>query len=392
MSADSPGSPTPAVAFLTQRLTAGGAERQLLRLAEGLAARGTRVTVIAFRGEAAAAEALTARGVAVRLMGQRRRRDLPRTVARIAGALRVDRPQVLHSYLPVANVLGVLFKALVPGLRLVWGVRSAAMPLDAYDRLSRLSYRLESWLADRADRVIVNSEAGARDLIDRRGFPAGRVAVVRNGIDTDRFAPDPAAGRALRRQLGVPEAAPLIALVGRVDPVKDHAGFLEAGVRMRAARPDLHLLCVGRGPADAEAELAERAAALGLDDRLHWLDWQDEMAAVYSAATVLCSTSLSEGFSNVIAEAMACGTPAAVTDVGDSSAIVDDLGRTVAPGDPAAMAAAALALLERVADDPEGTMVACRARIAARFSIDRLVAETEAVLRAVDDPRPASGA
>jgi glycosyltransferase involved in cell wall biosynthesis len=200
---------------------------------------------------------------------------------------------------------------------------------------------------------------------------------VPNGIDTNRFRPDAAGRERLRAEWGVPPLAPLVGIVARLDPMKDHDTFLGAASRLAARLPSVHFVAVGGGAPAYERSLRQRAAALGLENRLHWAGPRDDMPAVYSAIATAASTSVGEGFPNAVAEAMACGTACVVTNAGDSAWIVGDLGEVVPPRDPQALCEA----WARVVDAGEGWPSAeRRSRIVEMFSVERLVADTERLL------------
>jgi len=121
--------------------------------------------------------------------------------------------------------------------------------------------------------------------------------------------------------------------------------------------------------------------SLGLTNQLIWAGARDNMPAVYSALDIASSSSsYGEGFSNAIAEAMACGVPCVVTDVGDSALIVGDTGGVVAPGDHNALAAAIQHLVDLPAKERCALGEACRARVVSEFGIDRLIQRTEQAL------------
>jgi glycosyltransferase involved in cell wall biosynthesis len=120
---------------------------------------------------------------------------------------------------------------------------------------------------------------------------------------------------------------------------------------------------------------------LGLTNRLIWVGSREDMPAVYSALDIASSSSsFGEGFSNSIAEAMACGVPCVVTDVGDSAFIVGDTGSIVSPGDHRALATAMLSLIDLPPEKRRVMGEACRARIVSEFGMDKLVQHSEQVL------------
>lgn len=380
MSLCSPVYPIPeTILFLARSLDRGGAERQLVVLASGLARRGHAVAVAVFFGGGVYEAELAAAGVRVINLGKQGRWDILAFLNRLVRLVRKECPDVLHSYLGVPNILAVVLKPFLPGTRIVWGVRASNMDLSRYDWLSRLAYVLERRLARFSDRIIANSHAGKRHAVEN-GFPEDKIFVIPNGIDTEYFRFDPEGRRQVRLAWGVGEDEILVGLAARLDPMKDHSVFLEAASRIARERREVRFVCVGGGPADYAEALKQRAAALSLTNQLIWVGARDDMPAVYSALDIASSSSYSEGFSNTIAEAMACGVPCVVTDVGDSALIVGDTGSVVPTGDHSALAAAIQRLTDLSHEERRGLGEACRARVVSEFGIDRLVDRTERAL------------
>lgn len=178
--------------------------------------------------------------------------------------------------------------------------------------------------AEGAAAVIAVSSA-LRDQLVALGVDAAKITVLRNGVDIDTFRIEDR--ETARAALGLPPAVRLAACVGNLLPEKDQGLALE----MIASRPGLRLVLVGDGP--RRAELGERAASLGIADRVDFRSAmpQRELSRLYAAADVLLVTSQREGWPNVVLEAMACGTPVVAFDVGAvRQMIVDDsLGRVV---------------------------------------------------------------
>jgi glycosyltransferase involved in cell wall biosynthesis len=341
-----------------------------------LRARGRRVHVATFYPDGELAPELAAAGVPLTSLDKRGRWDLASVSFRLVQLIRRERPQVLHPYLPDPNLLTAVLRPVLPRLRLVWGVRAAYMDLSNYDWVARASNWTAAVLSRRADAIIVNSHAGELYL-RTRGYPADRLHVVPNGIDTAHFRYDSAGRDRVRAEWGVPRTAPLIGLVARIDPIKDHRTFLRGAAHLTARRSDVRFVCVGAGPTAYERDLREEASALGLDGRIRWAGGRTDMPAVYSALDVATSTSSGEGFPNAVAEAMACGTPCVVTNVGDSAWIVGALGEVMPSGAPAAVAAGWERLL---ADDRRRVRTSQRERVIREFSVELLVTRTERLL------------
>lgn len=377
------------VFFLIRSLQYGGAQRQLVNLANGLAPRGHEPIVAVFYPEGELAAELDPPVARVSL-DKRGRWDVVRFVGRLAAEVRRRRPDVVHGYLPVANLFALtprLFGVEVP---VVWGMRASDMELTRYGRVERGVYRLCERLSRRPDGIIVNSEAG-RDVLKSRGYPADAMAVIPNGIDTERFRPDEGGRAGVRAEWGVPEEALLFGLVGRIDPMKGHSTFLRAAAAVAETHPEMRGACVGQGEPGLASELRALAAELGLAERVIWSAPRRDVRALMNGLDVLVLASgFGEGFPNVVGEAMACGTPCVVTDVGDAASIVGETGLVVPPDDPAAMAAAWRKMLSRTRGERAELGRRARERVRERFGVDQLVESTERFLTDVAlGPAPA---
>jgi glycosyltransferase involved in cell wall biosynthesis len=368
------------IVILVRRLDQGGAQRQLIALALGLKALGRDVHVALFYPGGAFEAELGSHGVPIYVPGKHGRWDTIGFLIRLASCLRRLQPDVVYSFMDVPNILAATLKPFLAGARIVWGVRASNMNLSRYDWLSRLAYTLERRLARFADCIIANSDAGKRHAV-ANGFPEGKMVVIPNGIDTKYFRFDSEGRQQVRSAWGLDEDEILVGLVARLDPMKDHLTFLEAASRIARERHHVRFVCVGDGPAAYAEVLKQQAAVLGLTSRLIWAGARDNMPAIYSALDISSSSSsFGEGFSNTIAEAMACGVPCVVTDVGDSAHIVADTGSVVVPGDGFASAAAIQRLIDLPAAGRQALGEACRARIVSEFGVDRLVQRTEQAL------------
>lgn len=367
------------VVILARKLDQGGAERQLVALAKGLRKRGRDIQVVLFYSGGVYDVELAAAGVPVHFVGKRGRWDAIGFLVRLALILRRLRPVAIYSFLDLPNILSALLHPATGSPRLIWSIRAAGMEMRHYDWLNRLIPRLEAGLSRAAGVIVANSHAGSEWAVSR-GFPATRMAVVENGIDTVRFHPDAKGRTEVRDDWKVSADQRLIGLVARLDTMKDHGNFLRACALLAARRDDLRFVCVGGGSSSCRAELEALTERLGIADRLIWAGARQDMRAVYCALDLACSSSaFGEGFSNAVGEGMACGVPCVVTDVGDSARIVGELGEVAPPRDADALAAALARMLDRIEGNVDIGRQA-RARIVDEFSVDRMVSRTEQVV------------
>lgn len=359
------------VLFLCRKLEIGGAERQLVTLARGLRDSGVDVCIVTFyAGGELEAEVIADAGLEITSMQKAGRWDFLRPMWRLFRIARRFKPEVLHGYLDVANLLCLPLGWFL-GAKVVWGIRSGFMEYSNYDWTHRAVYRLGVLASGLPNLILCNSESGRRHHI-QCGYRSSRMKVIPNGIDTESFQMDAIARNRLRSQWGLADGDRLIGLVARLDPIKDHATFLLAAAHLLESRTDVVFACVGGGPQDYREALETDSDQLGLTGKVLWLDARIDMPAIYSTLDLSTLCSIGESFPNVIAESMSCGVPCVATDVGDVRSIISDTGLVVPRRDPAALAEAWNALIDRIDSDP-CLKDQSRQRIAETYSIDRMV-------------------
>jgi glycosyltransferase involved in cell wall biosynthesis len=168
----------------------------------------------------------------------------------------------------------------------------------------------------------------------------------------------------------VPEDAVIVALVARVDPMKDHSTFLDAAEEVTRARQSVRFLLIGK---DTQT-LMPAVAAKGLTDRVRMLGYRSDIECLLPGVDVVClSSAFGEGFPNVLGEAMACGIPCVSTDVGDARSIIGDTGLVVPVRDPVSLAHAIIEMIDLGPVGRERLGFAARARIEIEYSLPRIV-------------------
>jgi glycosyltransferase involved in cell wall biosynthesis len=370
------GTPRISVFLLVRSLEIGGAERQLVQLALGLHERGHNVHVGLFYRRGALLAELEHAGIPVIDVAKKGRWDLVGFLIRLRKLVREIRPEMIYSFLGGANIVAAAVRPLVPGLKLAWSVRASDMDLSRYDWTHRMAYRVERLMSRIPDVIIANSKAG-RDFAVRNGFPPGRIRIVPNGIDVDRFKPDAALRRRQRETWKLSNGQIAIGVLARLDPMKDHPNFLRAAAILAELRPDLRFICVGDGP--ERKSLEDLSVKLGIGDRVLFPGSADPVSAL-NGFDLACSSSITESFPNAVAEAMACGLPCVVTDAGDSAIIVGDTATIIATRQPPALADAVLRELEALTASRKA---AARERIVQTFSVDAMVEQTLMLLAAL---------
>ncbi|MCA9629433.1 MAG: glycosyltransferase [Myxococcales bacterium] len=361
------------VLFVTTGLATGGAEAMLVKLLPSLRQQRIQVRVASLLGHGTLGEKLEQFGIRVVDLGMRDLRTAPKGLATFARSVAEFRPTIVQGWMYHGNLVASGAIAW-PGLgdRVVFGVRHSLHDLSHESRSTRWAIRANKIVSPMAARVVYNSET-ARRQHERLGFSHRRSIVVPNGFDVATFRPDPAARAEVRHELQLKVSQCLVGLVSRLHPTKGHVVLARAAREVLDARPDAQFLLVGRGVSGEGTELAKVIRDLALSGSIIRLDERQDIPRLTAALDIAVSASWGEGFSNAVGEAMCCGVPCVVTDVGDSRAIVGKAGRVVAPGDHHALARSILELIGLPAERRREIGEAARQRILDNYSLPRVV-------------------
>jgi glycosyltransferase involved in cell wall biosynthesis len=278
---------------------------------------------------------------------------------------------ILQTWMYHADLLG-LFMAKLCGIPFVfWNIRCAQMDMQHYPILTRIVLRILCWLSRVPEGVIVNSEAG-RLAHSRMGYRPKVFEVIHNGFDLNHFRPDPFAKDWFVNEFDLPQNSIIIGHVARYDPMKDHKMFVSAAKKVRAKHPNAYFVFCGKDMDEHNQAIVQLIEQYGLQSSVRLLGLRQDISRVTAAFDIACSSSLGEGFSNTIGEAMASEVPCVVTDVGNSRRIVGGAGIVVPASDDEAFAEALSELIAcgHMTRKRLGTL--CRARIADLFDIDRV--------------------
>lgn len=286
--------------------------------------------------------------------------------------IRAFRPRIVHTHTAKAGAIGRAAAVLAGVPIRVHTYHGNVLRGYFGPAKTRIFMWIEQLLGSFTQRVVAISELQRDELCDLfRVIPRRRCRVIPLGFDLAPFAAAERRRGELRRELGIPAGRPLIGIVGRLVPIKNHELFFDAAERVRAVR-DVGLVVVGDG--EQRAALERRAAERGLSDRTVFLGWRRDLDVIYADLDLVALTSINEGTPVAVIEAMASARPVVATEVGGVADVVEHerTGLLVRAGDAAAFAQATLRLL----DDPalgERLGREARSRALARYGSDRLV-------------------
>jgi glycosyltransferase involved in cell wall biosynthesis len=252
---------------------------------------------------------------------------------------------------------------------------------------TRLLRRLERALGRRTHCIVTVSETVKRDLVEYGVASADRIAVVPLGIDLEPFLTSVRHSGKFRAGLGISDASPLIGIVGRIVPIKDHRLFCDAARLIATRQPGARFVVVGDGVSRTEIE--RYADTLGLTPRVVFTGWRRDLPDVYSDLDVLVITSRNEGTPVAAIEAMASRCPVVATRVGGVPDLIEDgtAGLLVSYGDAAELSETVLRLLKdrRLIERLTAT---AQARVRAAFTCTRLVSDIASLYERLLTRRP----
>lgn len=324
------------------------------------------------------ADRIEALGIPVYTVGMAAGVPTPNALWQLVLLMRQLKPDVIQGWMYHANIASQLANLITfSKIPVFWGIHHSIASLQSEKSLTIKIIKFGAYLSKLAAKIAFVSQA-SREQHEALGYSRHNSCVIPNGFDTALFVPSQEARISVRAELGISENSVLIGLICRYHPMKDHANFIEAAALLLKKHPDVHFMLAGTEVDRNNPALTQLIEKLAISERIHLLGERTDMARLIAALDVnTLSSAYGEAFPLVVGEAMSCGVPCAVTDVGDSAWIVGNTGRVVPPKNSGALAQAWQELIELNSAEKEALAKAARARIIESFSLDSIVAQYE---------------
>jgi glycosyltransferase involved in cell wall biosynthesis/GT2 family glycosyltransferase len=381
------GLPMTRIMHVITGLAIGGAETTLLKLLS-VTSGDFEPVVVSLTDEGTIGPFVSRLGIPVYSLRLDRTVPHPIRTLSIVSLARRLRPQLIQGWMPHGNLMASLaggFSETRPPV--MWSIHQSLYSLSSEPWRTRAAIRLATGFSRKTAAIIYVSRTSKKQH-EALGYHASNGLVIPNGIDCVTFRPDEAARREVRAELGIENDAILVGLVARYHPMKDHATFLRAAAAVSRVHPSVRFALVGLGTREHPAILA-LIRELQLQERVLLLGERQDMPRLTAAFDIACSSSWTEAFSISLGEAMACGIPCVVTDVGDSAYMVADTGISVPPARPEAFAQALCHLIESEPAYRRQLGMAARRRVEEEFSLPVIVRRYELLYQQhVDAPEP----
>ena len=361
------------VCHIITGLGAGGAERMLTRLVCASGQNDVRYSVISLMDKGVFGQEIENHEVPLYTLGIQRGWDVPIALWRLTRHLRQMKPDIVLTWLYHADLLGLIAVWFAGIRRKYWNLRCSNMNEGDQTIQSKLVMGTLARLSSYPTAILANSEAGKREHV-LQGFHPKKWQVIPNGVNLDQFSPNPHARKSLRELLSLPDNAILVGHVARFHPMKDHKTLLDAAIRVVKEKQNVHFVLIGKDVVLETPFFARYMKQNGLSGHLHLLGMRQNIPELLPGLDLsTLSSSYGEGSPNVIIEAMACGVPCVVTDVGDSARIVDDTGKVVQPKDSNALAQEILNILSLTEDERAKLGQRAHQRIVENYAMEAIV-------------------
>lgn len=368
--------------FIITGLSTGGAEMMLYKLLDRINREQFDPFVISltYEGESQISQRISDLDIPIYLLNINSKQEILQAIWRLINLVRKIQPDIIQGWMYHAN-LAAQFASLLTfqSVPTVWNIRHSVYSLKYEKSTTATIIKLLAKMSSFPKNIIYVSHISAKQH-EKLGYQDSKSVVIPNGFDTEVFTPSINARNGLRRELGLTENAIVIGLIARYHPMKDHDNFLSAATLLLKKFPDIHFVLVGTGVQKENSGIVSLLSDFKLthDPHFHFLGERQDISKITAGFDIASLVSAwGEGFPNVVGEAMSCGVPCVVTDVGDSAWIVGETGKVVPPKDPEKLAQVWQEMIELGQEKRSQLGTLARQRIIENFSLDAIVEQYE---------------
>jgi glycosyltransferase involved in cell wall biosynthesis len=379
------------VLHIVADLRTGGAETMLIGLIKNSDPYAFEHRVLSMRSRGDFETILKQLDIRIDALGIHSWLDGLAKIGEIRKIVRDFRPDIVHTWLYHANVIGGIAGSLWSDAKIVWGLHCGWLSSYHTKRLTRLMRMIGAKLSNFVPHNIICCAYSVREFHAGIGYNRAKLAIVGNGVELTRFAPSEIARAELRRELNVSPNQLLVGMIARFDPQKDFRTFIEAAVIVRRRYPDARFVLCGPGFETSNEAVVSELREKGLEESFVLLGLRSDVPRLMAALDTLVLSSLyGEALPLVVIEAMACGVPVVASDIGDIQRAVGPYGRVVQPRLPREFAEGITYYAGLTPEQRQLNATNARARVASMFSLPSVIRQHEALYRRLVKNSPAT--
>ena len=360
----------------------GGAEAVLYRLTTSDAKNVHSVVSLSTRGKYG--DHLERAGVTVEHLDMRSGRPSPIRLIRLIKIMRKQRPDVVQTWMYHADLFGGIAARLSGIKNVFWGLHNGSLDYKSSRKNTIFVSRINRSLSKFLPRMIISCSQHAAEVHKSLGYRHDKFKVIANGYILTEYFPDNKKRDAIRRELSLSNDVPVLGMVARFDPQKDHETLLKALALLKDRVASFRFLLIGDGMVGGNSKIVSEIESLDLENEIVLMGRRNDIPSIMNALDLHILSSSSEAFPNVLCEAMACGTPCVTTDVGDAAFIIGNTGWVVPPRTPISLADTiykSINEMQNVKKSFKKREMDARERILDNFSVQMMVANYTKVWR-----------
>lgn len=368
------------IVYITTGLYTGGAEKMLYQLLSKINRERFHPVVVSLMDRGTVGDRIENLGIPFHTIGMKPGMPTLHGILRLIYTVNQHKPDLIQGWMYHGNIAAQLANIFswqkVPVL---WSIHHSIGSLGSEKKMTAAIIKFCARLSKFTNKVIFVSQ-NSKIQHEALAYCCDNSCIIPNGFDTSLFKPSVEARLNIRSELGLSEETFLIGLIARYHPMKDHANFIRAAVLLSKNFSKVHFILAGTNVDHNNHTLLKMIKDLGLFKQIHLLGERHDVPLLTSALDIASlASAYGEAFPLIIGEAMSCGIPCVVTDVGDAAWIVGNTGRVVSPRNPEALANAWKELIVLGSESREILGKAARARIIECFSLDSVVHQYESL-------------
>jgi glycosyltransferase involved in cell wall biosynthesis len=302
----------------------GGAEAVLYRLI--IAGNKNRHSVVSLTSIGKYGPLLKAAGISVRTLGMQRRRISLGGLVNLYRIIRQQKPDIVQTWMYHADLIGGLIARISGASIVIWGIHNDDISPDKIQLSTRNTVFILVVLSYIIPQAIITCSTRVASSHRKLGYQSNKITVISNGLDLGVFSVRQGAQTALRKEWNIKDDVPLLGMVARWDPQKDHSNLLSALAILSDKKIEFFCVLIGEGLEKSNLSIKQLIDENNLTKKIILTGPRTDIPEVMSALDLHILSSVNEAFSIVVTEAMACGTPCVSTDVGACKNIMGDTG------------------------------------------------------------------
>ncbi len=365
------------ILHIVNNLAYGGAEMMLYKFLLQSNRQNWQPFLICLNQEGGLKQKFEELNIPIEIVGLERGKATLKDLFQLVNLQKKIKPDLVHGWMYHSDLASTISTFLAnPQTPVVWNIPHSLSSIKNEKKSTARVIRLLSILSWCPQKIIYNSKTSAKQH-EKIGYQESKSLPFPDGFFVDTFVPSTSAYQQLRQELNLPSDAIIIGRIARYHPMKDYSNLLNGAVKLLKNNPQVHFVLVGPNIDNNNAELTKQIQELGINNNIHLLGIRADTPMLNVGFDIACTTSAwGEGFPNVVGEAMSCGVPCVVTDVGDSAWLVGDTGLVVPPCDSNALAEA----WEKLITNPklrQDLGAKARQRIVDNFALAQIVSNYE---------------